>query len=139
MTATVPHQSLRYLIRATGTPELTTNNLLEALLIADRAMYRAFLDAVGTLTGTDLVGTRLGRESYTVDELTGKQSYRDFTLSCGDTTPCSRVQLRTSSPRSPPRSTTWRGASSSVMARCPPYQRPTAVQRAHRGCRSRRR
>nr|BFE63702.1 hypothetical protein GCM10020063_082280 [Dactylosporangium thailandense] len=88
MTATVPHQSLRYLIRATGTPELTTNNLLEALLIADRAMYRAFLDAVGTLTGTDLAGTRLGRESYTVDELTGKQSYRDFTLSRGDTTPC---------------------------------------------------
>src|SRR5258706_174993 len=67
MTATVPHQSLRYLIRATGTPELTTNNLLEALLIADRAMYRAFLDAVGTLTGADLVDTRLGRESYTVE------------------------------------------------------------------------
>lgn len=88
MTASVPHQSLRYLIRATGTPEVTTNNLLEALLIADRAMYRAFLDAVGHLTGTDLSGTRLGRETYTVDEVTGKQSFRDFTLARGETTPC---------------------------------------------------
>ncbi|MGI5523048.1 hypothetical protein ACQEUX_19240 [Micromonospora sp. CA-259024] len=88
MTATIPHQSLRYLIRATGTPEVTTNDLLEALLITDRAMHHAFLDAVSMLTGTDLAGTRLGRETYTVDELTGKQSYRDFTLTRGEATPC---------------------------------------------------
>ncbi|WP_432973580.1 hypothetical protein [Dactylosporangium sp. CA-233914] len=88
MTASVPYQSLRYLIRATGTPEVTTNNLLEALLIADRAMYRAFVDAVGHLTGTDLSDTRLSRETYTVDEVTGKQSFRDFTLARGEDTSC---------------------------------------------------
>lgn len=88
MSATVAHQGLRYLIRASASPEVTTNDLLQALFDADRGLRAAFLHSIATLSGQDLTGARIEREAYAVDEVTGKQSYRDFRISRDGRTPC---------------------------------------------------
>ncbi|GAB3192280.1 hypothetical protein GCM10027261_04630 [Geodermatophilus arenarius] len=72
------HEALRYLIRSSGSPEVSTNNVLKALLDAHPEMRCAFLAFLGSVTGLSLDDCVVEREAYEQDPVTGKKSYRDF-------------------------------------------------------------
>jgi hypothetical protein len=80
MLAPVAHRALQYLLRSSGTPEVTTNNTLQALLDADRTIAEGFLDALSVLAERDVRGCSIQRESYLLNPTSGKSSYRDFAL-----------------------------------------------------------
>lgn len=81
------HLALRYLLRSSSALEVTTNDLLAALLVGDSSMHAGFLEAVGQLAGRDLRGCRIERESYLVDPDSGARSFRDFRISRAADTP----------------------------------------------------
>ena len=88
MAGSTAHLGLRYLIRASGAPEVSTNNVLQAILDADRDVRAAFLDSLSTLVNRDLRRCDIRREAYEVDQTTGKKSYRDFLLDQGGRQRC---------------------------------------------------
>jgi len=81
MAASIAYQALMYLLRSSSSPEVTTNDILQSLLDTDADLRKSFLTAVGKLGGQDLIDCQVERESYHVDPVTGKQSYRDFRIS----------------------------------------------------------
>ncbi|MEV4347586.1 hypothetical protein AB0J83_24290 [Actinoplanes sp. NPDC049596] len=75
MTNAVPFQALQLLLRGARHPEVKTNYVLQGLLDADPRMTRSFLAALSSLSGVDVTGCRIERESAEDD------SRRDFRLS----------------------------------------------------------